>query len=353
MIVTFITTVRNEQATIGPYLDSLAQQTRVPDEVIIVDGQSTDSTVSEIEARRSLFPRMRAIVRQCNIAEGRNIAVCEAEGDVIAMSDAGCALEKNWLKELVAPMEQDRLVGACCGNWRIEECLGFPGLCRWYFLRGRPGMRDGPSSPTNPSSRSLAIRKSVWLDLGGQPAFLYAGEDTLFNIKMNLVGTRTAFTPDAMCVWRMHTSLRGFGRQVSNYARAGGRLARSESLTELCYQMKACLAYLTICGFISLALLCATSYWPWITAGGLILFATVVLRRKCEDYRRARRYGFGVWRSHQAVLLTFYCEWMILRGIVAGLVDRMRGSYDRLVLEYMARSDGATCSTRSVVKRCE
>lgn len=48
MKVSFITTVFNEEKTIGSFLESLFKQTKLPDEVIIVDAGSTDGTISRI-----------------------------------------------------------------------------------------------------------------------------------------------------------------------------------------------------------------------------------------------------------------------------------------------------------------
>ena len=48
MKISFVTTVFNEEKTINKLLDSIKKQTVYPDEVIIVDGGSTDNTLSVI-----------------------------------------------------------------------------------------------------------------------------------------------------------------------------------------------------------------------------------------------------------------------------------------------------------------
>ena len=55
MRVSVIATVLNEGPSIRVLLDSVLNQTRAPDEVIIVDGGSTDDTVQIIESYRAVI----------------------------------------------------------------------------------------------------------------------------------------------------------------------------------------------------------------------------------------------------------------------------------------------------------
>ena len=49
MKFTLIATVRNEAGTIREFVDSLLEQSRTPDEILIVDGASTDGTREILE----------------------------------------------------------------------------------------------------------------------------------------------------------------------------------------------------------------------------------------------------------------------------------------------------------------
>ena len=75
--VSVICTVKNEEETILDWLESLEKQSRLPDEVIIVNGDSTDRTVDLIkEFMRNSKLKIRLIVApSANIAQGRNIAI--------------------------------------------------------------------------------------------------------------------------------------------------------------------------------------------------------------------------------------------------------------------------------------
>ena len=88
MGISLITTVKNEEHSISAFLSSICRQTRLPDEVVIVDGGSTDATVALIREWKGL--NIRCVEHQSNIAAGRNIAIRLAAYDTIAVTDAGC-----------------------------------------------------------------------------------------------------------------------------------------------------------------------------------------------------------------------------------------------------------------------
>src|SRR3990172_6626970 len=117
MKASVILTVLNEGESIRAALDSLAAQTRPPDEVVIADGGSRDSTLAMIieydQAGR--LPLKVIEVPGANIAEGRNAAIRAAHGEIVVSTDAGVRCEPDWLEKItapfVAPLSRDRQAG--------------------------------------------------------------------------------------------------------------------------------------------------------------------------------------------------------------------------------------------------
>ena len=76
--VTLILTVLNEAESVGELLDSLLAQSRPPDEIVVVDGGSTDGTVRHLERYAAHRP-LRVIVEPgAGISRGRNAAIAAA-----------------------------------------------------------------------------------------------------------------------------------------------------------------------------------------------------------------------------------------------------------------------------------
>jgi len=225
--VSVIATVKNEAGSIGHLLDSLLAQTRQPDEIVIVDGGSTDGTVEVIRSyiEGKGIP-IKLIVRQgCNISQGRNTAIRAAAGEIIASTDAGVRLSPNWLEELVKPFEEG---GQC------------PDVVSGFFLPEPQTVFETAMGATVlptleeidlqrrfrrffPSSRSIAFRKEAWQRVGGYPEWLDYCEDLVFDLRLKDEGFRFAFAPEAVAHFRPRPNLAAFFRQYYRYARGDGK----------------------------------------------------------------------------------------------------------------------------------
>ncbi|MGI8587318.1 MAG: glycosyltransferase [Chloroflexia bacterium] len=221
---TLVMTVRNEAGSIGGVIESLRGQTRGPDEMVIVDGGSSDDTVGLIEAAAGEvpWPLWVRVVPGANISQGRNAAIREAKGPIITVTDAGVRLPETWLERLVAPFEGS-------GGAEIAVASGFfsPDP-QTVFERAMgatvlPALADIKPERFLPSSRSVAFRKDAWEAVGGYPEWLDYSEDLVFDIALRDAGYRFAFVPDATALFRPRGSLRAFFRQYYLYARGDGK----------------------------------------------------------------------------------------------------------------------------------
>ncbi|WP_175060130.1 glycosyltransferase [Thermococcus sp. 2319x1] len=217
--VSLICTVKNEEESIRELLDSMLNQVALPDEIIIVDGGSTDNTVQIIREYIRRGAPIKLIVKEgANIAEGRNIAIRNSRNDIIASTDAGCVLDKNWIYEITKPLFEDPSVDVVIGWYeplaatKFEEIaaeLTYPKL-KWVKKNLHKFL---------PSSRSVAFRKKCWERVGGYPEHLYTAEDTVFDIEMKEAGCNFVFNPKAFVYWKVRPSLRSLFKAHYLYAK--------------------------------------------------------------------------------------------------------------------------------------
>ena len=96
MTISLVMTVLNEGDNIHQVMNSLMNQTRPPDEVVIVDGGSTDDTANILRGYAEHQPLRVLVEAGCNISRGRNIAIAAAQGEIIAVTDAGVRRRLAW-----------------------------------------------------------------------------------------------------------------------------------------------------------------------------------------------------------------------------------------------------------------
>lgn len=225
MNVSVIGTVLNERAAIERLLESLAAQSRPPDEVVIADGGSTDGTLDVLErwAALGLLPLRLLRTPGANISEGRNAAIAAATGEVIASVDAGVGLEVGWLEALVAPFEAahpERLAAAVAGWFVADPQTVFEAAMGATVL---PALREIRPQTFLPSSRSVAFRKAAWEAVGGYPEWLDYCEDLVFDFRLRSLYGPFPFAPEARVHFRPRGNLRAFFRQYYQYARGDGK----------------------------------------------------------------------------------------------------------------------------------
>lgn len=216
--VSLVCTVRDEADNIVALLDSMLAQTRLPDEIVVNDCLSRDATPALVRAYAAREPRIRLVTGGHNISSGRNNAVREASGPLIACTDAGLTLDPGWLAAIVAPLEAGAadLVGGFfqpAPRSLFELTLG--------AVNYRELAEIDPAT-FMPFGNSMAFRKALWAQVGGFPAWLNHCEDLVFAREAERQGFQRAFAPAAVVNFQPRSSLRAFARQYYLYARGDG-----------------------------------------------------------------------------------------------------------------------------------
>ena len=187
-------TVKNEEGWIGALLDSLLTQSRKADEIVIVDGCSTDKTTEIIKHYQKKDKNIKLLIEPGGIAHGRNTAIEIAKYPIITQIDAGCVAKPDWLQKITEPLKYDT-VGVSAGFYVISAGSSLQKAMALYL-----GVHPRRFDAVNflPSARSVAFKKDVWEKVGGYDEKLdKGGEDTKFFVSCVKNEIRIARVGDA------------------------------------------------------------------------------------------------------------------------------------------------------------
>jgi glycosyltransferase involved in cell wall biosynthesis len=116
MKISVIIPAYNEEKYLPVTLESLQKLDRKPDEVIVVDGASTDKTV-EVAQKYGAIP---ITVEHRGIGYARQKGLEKATGDIIAYTDADTVVPHDWLTKIEESLTK---TGVSCvfGTFRVPD----------------------------------------------------------------------------------------------------------------------------------------------------------------------------------------------------------------------------------------
>lgn len=167
MKVSAIIPTYNEEKYISKCLESLDQQSLKPTEVIVVDDGSTDKTLKVLPELRITNYELR-ILRQKHKGAGssRNLGAKKARGDTLVFVDADMEFDKNFIKELIAPIIEKKTKGTFSKNEFVANWNN-PWARSWNYCIGIKDKRIVPKNHPNNSPVFRAILKSEHKKVGG------------------------------------------------------------------------------------------------------------------------------------------------------------------------------------------
>lgn len=190
-------------------LDSVAAQTRVPQDVVVVDDGSTDGSRALLAARYP-WARVVALERNAGFAVAANRGVAAARGEAVALVNTDVVLGVEWLARAAGALEAHPQAAAIATKmvdltepgelYDAGDVLRRDGVCE---QRGRFERDDGRFDDAGDVFAACAgaalYRRSALLAAGGFDARLGTYlEDVDLGLRLRLAGWTCRYEPAAV-----------------------------------------------------------------------------------------------------------------------------------------------------------
>jgi GT2 family glycosyltransferase len=134
MKVSVVIPMYNASKIILNCLNALALQEHAPDEVIIVNNNSTDSSRMAVQNAITSLKGLKIILcdeQKAGPAAARNKGAAISTGDIIAFTDTDCIPDRFWVKNILLAFKQDKYLDVIGG---IDKSLIQPETVMGKFL---------------------------------------------------------------------------------------------------------------------------------------------------------------------------------------------------------------------------
>jgi len=229
MRISVIIPTFNSAPVIGRALESVFSGHRVPEEVIVVDGWSSDGTLEQVRS----YPVIVVMNPKVHAAAARNLGIENSSGEVIAFTDSDCVPQPDWLERIESHFRNRTEIAGVGGRM-----LALPPVNEVEAFSGHVFLNDilhYPAVPQQVSNRGLvgafitancAYRKAVLLAAGGfRDEFGNNAED--IDLYWRLVGREHLYyDPEVIVYHSFPTTRRALARKYFQHGIASSKLTR-------------------------------------------------------------------------------------------------------------------------------
>lgn len=202
--VTVVVPARNAEATLGACLQSLVDLDYPSDrvELLLVDNASDDGTVA-VASR--FAPRVSVLHESVRgPAAARNCGLRRATHDLVAMTDADCVADPQWLARLVAPLRDE---GVSVSGGRILALRPCSTVEQFGEVIHDHAQSIERESPPYVITMNWASRRTVLARCGYFDHRFLRGEDVDWSYRVAQAGGRMVYAADAVVYHRNEATL--------------------------------------------------------------------------------------------------------------------------------------------------
>lgn len=227
IIASIVIATYNRARLLGETLRSLSESLAGNEtvEVIVINNNSEDDTLSVAETFSDVFPAYQVVTEpRQGLSYARNRGIAEARGSILVFLDDDVEVDATWLPSLLAPLD-DPSVAVVGGKVLPFGAQVIPDwLPREYcFLASIFDPADKVCELPKVMGGNSAIRRQVFdevglfdICLGRKGKKLLGGEEVELQIRIRKAGYKIVYTPHAV-IWHKIDEKLNFG-YIENYA---------------------------------------------------------------------------------------------------------------------------------------
>lgn len=176
--VSVIITCFNYGNFVGEAIESCLNQTRKPDEIIVIDDGSTDDTQSVL----SRYDGIQVITQGANqgVAAARNTGIARATGAFIVCLDGDDRLDAGYIEACLPDIDRDRSLGVVYTGLSLYHPDGSLTSNDWPPAFSWESQATPHTPPSNCIPSAAMFRKTMWERAGGYKQVYAPGEDAEF-----------------------------------------------------------------------------------------------------------------------------------------------------------------------------
>ena len=305
----------NSEKTIGNTIEALLKQNfpKKNFEIIVVDDGSSDRTVEAAkEYPVKVFP-----LPHKGPAYARNFGAKKAKGSIILFTDSDCVPDKNWIKNMVKPFEDENVVGVS-GTYKTLNQESFIARFGGYEIGQRHEKMAKQKTIDFIGTFSAGYRKNIFLKFGGFDTRFKtsSGEDPELSYRIAKAGFRLVFQSSAFVYHPHPSTLYKYLRQ--KYYRAVWRNLmywgkHKDKVLSDSYTHKLLIPQIIIAGIFSLWCLLFNPLVGFFKVSGLFLGGSLLI-----SFIFNLDIFLFIWKKEKSVALSVPFI-LFARNVVAGL----------------------------------